>query len=159
MIAVSDTGTGMTPDVVAHVFEPFFSTKDVGKGTGLGLSMVLGFAIQSGGHVSVYTEAGVGTTIRLFLPRARSAAEPVPAESEVISEALTKGNGESVLVVEDNAAMRRVVVHQLTELNYMVNEADSASAALAKLETEAVDLLFTDAVSYTHLTLPTKRIV
>jgi PAS domain S-box-containing protein len=146
VIAVSDTGTGMTPEVVAHVFEPFFSTKEVGKGTGLGLSMVLGFAIQSGGHVSVYSEPGVGTTIRLFLPRTRSGADAVPAGSEVVPGVPPKGNGETVLVVEDNATMRRVVAHQLTELNYVVIDVDSAAAALALLETEVVDLLFTDVV-------------
>ena len=146
MIVVSDTGTGMTPEVVAHVFEPFFSTKEVGKGTGLGLSMVLGFAIQSGGHVSVYSEPGVGTTIRLFLPRTRSDADAVPAGSEVVPGVPTKGNGETVLVVEDNATMRRVVAHQLTGLNYAVIDVDSAAAALALLETEVVDLLFTDVV-------------
>jgi PAS domain S-box-containing protein len=146
MIAVSDTGTGMPPDVVAKVFEPFFSTKEVGKGTGLGLSMVLGFATQSGGHVSVYSEPDVGTTIRLFLPRTSRTAEPVATETEVVSAVRVRGNGETVLVVEDNAAMRRVVARQLSELNYVVIEADSASAALAKLETDKVDLLFSDVV-------------
>ena len=146
MIAVSDTGTGMSPEVVAKVFEPFFSTKEVGKGTGLGLSMVLGFATQSGGHVSVYSEPGEGTTIRLFLPRTSKSAEAVVEDSTAVAAEPVRGDGESVLVVEDNAAMRRVVVRQLSELNYTVVEADSASAALAKLETNAVDLLFSDVV-------------
>ena len=146
IIAVSDTGTGMAPDVVAKVFEPFFSTKEVGKGTGLGLSMVLGFATQSGGHVSVYSEPGVGTTIRLFLPRTSRSTDPAQPGTEVIAAVRVRGNGETVLVVEDNAAMRRVVARQLSELNYVVIEADSASAALAKLETETIDLLFSDVV-------------
>jgi PAS domain S-box-containing protein len=146
MISVSDTGTGMTQEVVAHIFEPFFSTKDVGKGTGLGLSMVLGFAMQSGGHVSVYSEPGVGTTIRLFLPRARSGTDPVPAEKEMVSGTPVKGGGEAVLVVEDNAAMRQVVTHQLAQLNYVVTDVDSASAALAMLEAKSIDLLFSDVV-------------
>jgi len=146
MIAVSDTGTGMTPEVLAKVFEPFFTTKEVGKGTGLGLSMVFGFASQSGGHVSIYSEPGVGTTIRLFLPRAQNTVEPdVPVGAPVpaVDEA---GHGETVLVVEDNAAMRHAVVQQLALLNYRVLETDSAPAALSVLETEKVDLVFSDVI-------------
>ncbi len=146
MIAVSDTGTGMPPEVAAKVFEPFFSTKEVGKGTGLGLSMVLGFATQSGGHVSVYSEPGEGTSIRLFLPRTTRSAEAAASRTALAAGARVRGDGEPVLVVEDNAAMRRVVARQLTELNYTVIEAESAAVALAKLETEPVALLFSDVV-------------
>jgi len=146
MIAVSDTGTGMTPDIMAKIFEPFFTTKEVGKGTGLGLSTVFGFATQSGGHVSVYSEPGVGTTIRLFLPRARLLAGAIPAADAPVSVAPARGDGETILVVEDNAVMRRVVVRQLSELNYSVYEADSGRTALDMLENGAVDLLFSDVV-------------
>src|SRR4029077_15054993 len=97
MITISDTGTGMTAEVIAKVFDPFFTTKEQGKGTGLGLSMVFGFTNQSGGHVSIYSEPGLGTTIRLFLPRAADTAEPrVPAHSPS-SIAAEKGRGETVL--------------------------------------------------------------
>ena len=122
MITVSDTGTGMTAEVIAKVFDPFFTTKEQGKGTGLGLSMVFGFVNQSGGHVSIYSEPGLGTTIRLFLPRASDTAESrVPAHS-LSPIAAEKGRGETVLVVEDNAAMRQAVVQQLALLNYRVLE-------------------------------------
>jgi PAS domain S-box-containing protein len=149
MIAVSDTGTGMTPDVVAKVFEPFFTTKEPGHGTGLGLSMVFGFATQSGGHVSVHSEPGVGTTMRLFLPRAHllvAAANPAGAVAPALPAPPKKGDGETILVVEDNAVMRRVVVRQLAELNYVVHEVDNARTALEMLENGTVDLLFSDIV-------------
>jgi CheY-like chemotaxis protein len=136
----------MTPDIMAKIFEPFFTTKEVGKGTGLGLSTVFGFATQSGGHVSVYSEPGVGTTIRLFLPRARLLAGAIPAADAPVSVAPARGDGETILVVEDNAVMRRVVVRQLSELNYSVYEADSGRTALDMLENGAVDLLFSDVV-------------
>ncbi len=146
MIAVSDTGTGMTPDVMAKVFEPFFTTKEVGKGTGLGLSMVFGFATQSGGHVSAYSEPGLGTTMRLFLPRAALLAGSTPASAPTIPMAPVRGGGETILVVEDNSLMRRAVVRQLSELNYVAHEVDSARAALEMLENGSVDLLFSDIV-------------
>ncbi len=146
MITISDTGTGMTAEVIAKVFDPFFTTKEQGKGTGLGLSMVFGFTNQSGGHVSIYSEPGLGTTIRLFLPRAADTAEPrVPAHSPS-SIAAEKGRGETVLVVEDNVAMRQAVVQQLVLLNYRVLESASAPAALAMLANERIDLVFSDVV-------------
>jgi len=143
MIEVSDTGEGMAPDVVTRIFEPFFTTKEQGKGTGLGLSMVYGFMKQSGGHINVYSERGIGTTFRLYLPRL-----PVDAAAgeQPGATAALEGNGETVLAVEDNVALRRVVVRQLHELGYRVLEADSASAALAVLEKEKIDVLFTDVV-------------
>jgi PAS domain S-box-containing protein len=143
MIEVSDSGTGIPPEVASRIFEPFFTTKGAGKGTGLGLSMVFGFIKQSGGHVSVYSEPGHGTTFRLYLPRARedisAVAQPIEAESP-------RGHGETILVVEDNVALRRLAIRQVRELGYRVQEAGSAAAALEILERERVDLLFTDIV-------------
>jgi CheY-like chemotaxis protein len=143
VIEVSDTGAGMTPDVQARIFEPFYTTKELGKGTGLGLSMVFGFIKQSGGHVGVYSEPGIGTTFRLYLPRATDEAED--AEPAAKTETPLAG-GETVLVVEDNAALRRVAVRQLTDLGYRVIEVASASDALAELAREEIDLLFSDIV-------------
>ncbi|HZT87576.1 MAG TPA: PAS domain S-box protein [Stellaceae bacterium] len=140
MIEISDTGMGMTPDVAARIFEPFFTTKEAGKGTGLGLSTVFGFLKQSAGHVNVYSEVGRGTTFRLYLPRAASgdaSEKPAPPSRAV-------GGSETILVVDDNAAMRRVVRAQLGELGYRVLEADAPAAALDLLAHEAVDLLFSD---------------
>jgi PAS domain S-box-containing protein len=140
-IEVSDSGTGMTPEVVQHIFEPFYTTKEPGKGTGLGLSMVFGFIKQSGGHIDVYSELGFGTTFRLYLPRA-VAETPRPAASQ--TTAPLRGAGESVLAVEDNSRLRQVVMRQLNELGYQPIEADGPAAALAILEREKIDLLFTD---------------
>jgi len=143
LIEVSDIGTGMTPEVMAKIFEPFYTTKAEGKGTGLGLSMVFGFIKQSGGHITVYSEPGAGTTFRLYLPRSLEGAfaEEMEPRADV-----PRAGGESVLAVEDNAALRRVVVRQLTDLGYRVVEADGAAAALALMEREKIDLLFSDVV-------------
>jgi PAS domain S-box-containing protein len=143
MIEVSDTGTGMPPEVLSRIFEPFFTTKEPGKGTGLGLSMVFGFLRQSGGHVSVYSEPGAGTTFRLYLPRATTNAQVI--DTEAVGGA-DKSRGESVLVVEDNPGVRRIVVRQLRDLEYQVFECERAAEALDVLQREAVDLLFTDIV-------------
>jgi PAS domain S-box-containing protein len=143
MIEVSDTGVGMSSEVLSQIFEPFFTTKEPGKGTGLGLSMVFGFLRQSGGHVNVYSEVGVGTTFRLYLPRAKEVSPP----REVTDTApVARGAGETVLVVEDNPAMRRIVLRQLRGLGYRALECDRAAAALDLLQRETVDLLFTDIV-------------
>jgi PAS domain S-box-containing protein len=143
MLAVSDTGAGMPPEVLAHAFEPFFSTKPEGKGTGLGLSMVYGFVKQSGGHVKIYSEVGHGTTVKIYLPRsfeAEAVKQPV-----VLAEPL--GGSETILVVEDDDGVRAVVVEMLSGLGYRVLKAADASAALTVLESGiAVDLLFTDVV-------------
>jgi PAS domain S-box-containing protein len=139
LIEISDTGTGMPPEMLNHIFDPFFTTKEQGKGTGLGLSMVFGFTKQSAGHINVYSEMGHGTTFRLYLPRDKTAAEVI----EVLQTTLHKGH-ESVLAVEDNEGLRRVVVRQLNELGYRVFEAPDGAAALKVLEREPVDLLFTD---------------
>jgi len=143
VIEVTDTGSGMPPEVLEHVFEPFYTTKAPGRGTGLGLSMVFGFLKQSGGHISVYSEPGVGTTFRLYFPRADAPAEPALTQPEAPSR---PGSGETVLAVEDNPALRRTVLRQLRQLGYRALEADGPAAALAVLASEKVDLLFTDVV-------------
>jgi len=143
MIEVTDSGTGIPPDSVSHIFEPFYTTKEQGKGTGLGLSMVFGFMKQSGGHINVYSEVGIGTTFRLYLPRVNVESGVAAAVS---SEPLARGGGETVLAVEDNANMRRIVVRQLTELGYRVLEAENVPEAIRVLESERVDLLLTDVV-------------
>jgi CheY-like chemotaxis protein len=142
MIEVSDTGTGIPPEIMTRVFEPFFTTKETGKGTGLGLSMVFGFAKQSGGHINVYSEPGKGTTFRLYLPRAEAeAARPTQSETLPVG-----GGSETILIVEDNEGIRRVVTRQLTRLGYRVIEAEDAAAALNLLDAEEIALLFTDIV-------------
>ncbi len=143
VIEVSDTGSGMTQEVISRIFEPFFSTKGRDKGTGLGLSMVFGFIKQSGGHISVYSEPGIGTTFRLFLPRMTEDVSTVEVSSAV---PLVHGRGETVLVVEDNAALRRVVMRQLGELGYRVLDAENAAEGLQVMEKESIDLLLTDVV-------------
>jgi PAS domain S-box-containing protein len=143
LIEVSDTGEGIPADYLGRIFEPFFTTKGPGKGTGLGLSMVFGFIKQSGGHINVYSEPGVGSTFRLYLPRAALQGELAdPAERGL----LTRGRGETVLVVEDNASLRRVVLRQLQELGYHPLEAENAAAAITILEGTNVDLVFSDVI-------------
>jgi PAS domain S-box-containing protein len=143
LIEVSDSGAGIAADAIEHIFEPFFTTKEQGKGTGLGLSMVFGFVKQSGGHINVYSEVGVGTTFKLYLPQAEAVAA---ADGDEELRAPVRRGDETVLVVEDNAGLRAVVMRQLTELGYTVLEAESGPAALAVLEAESVDLLFTDVI-------------
>jgi CheY-like chemotaxis protein len=143
MVAVTDTGSGMTPEVQAHVFEPFFTTKREGQGTGLGLSMVYGFVKQSGGHVKIYSEPGHGTTIRLYLPRVRQEED---LETEV-DPGSSKGGAETILVVEDDEDVRTTVVDMLSSLGYRVLRAKDAQSALAIVESGVpIDLLFTDVV-------------
>ncbi len=143
MIEVSDTGTGISPDVVPRIFEPFYTTKERDRGTGLGLSMVFGFIKQSGGHISVYSELGTGTTFRLYLPRV---TEDVSTTDERPTVRLAHGGSETVLAVEDNAALRRILVRQLEELGYRVRQAENATAALELMSEENFDLLLTDIV-------------
>lgn len=143
MLAVSDTGSGMSPEIIEKVFEPFFSTKAEGKGSGLGLSMVYGFVKQSGGHVKIYSEIGHGTTVRLYLPRATQAEdiEIAPVTGPIA------GGTETILVVEDDEDVRATVVDLLTELGYRVLKAPQAQAALSVVESGVpIDLLFTDVV-------------
>ena len=145
MLAVTDTGTGMAPEILRRVFDPFFTTKPVGKGTGLGLSMVYGFLKQSGGHVNVYSEPDKGTTVRLYLPRAASGE--ARREAPAVGESGERAGNELVLVVEDNPDMRRVAVRQLKELGYRVAEAENADRARALLdEGLRPDLMFVDVI-------------
>jgi PAS domain S-box-containing protein len=146
MLAVSDTGVGIPEDVLQHVFVPFFTTKPEGKGTGLGLSMVYGFVRQSGGHVKIYSEVGHGTTVRLYLPRAKD-GEALAREAHVETHDATQPDGATILVVEDNADVRQSVVRQLMSLGHAVLVAHDGPAALAILRSDQrVDLLFTDIV-------------
>ena len=143
MLAVTDTGCGMTPEIIEQVFEPFFTTKPEGQGTGLGLSMVYGFVKQSGGHIKIYSEPGHGTTIRLYLPRVQAVED---VATEVDAGPITGGT-ETVLVVEDDEEVRSTVVDLLAELGYRVLKARDAQSALAIVESgAAIDLLFTDVV-------------
>ncbi|MGC6400566.1 CHASE3 domain-containing protein [Sphingomonas sp. FW199] len=147
MISVSDTGSGMPPEVIQRAFDPFFTTKGVGKGTGLGLSQVYGFIKQSGGHVKIYSEEGIGTTIKLYLPRHfGQVAAPAPG-IEGGDQLPHARDGEVVLVVEDEERVRRMSVTALEELGYRVIEAADPHRALALLDQrDRIDLLFTDVI-------------
>ena len=145
LIAISDTGTGMAPEVAARVFDPFFTTKPAGKGTGLGLSQVYGFIKQSRGHIKIYSEIGAGTTAKIYLPRLIGGSEPAkraPAPS------IPKGDaGETILVVEDDPLMRQMSAGALADLGYTVLDSDGAAAALRILDSRPeIKLLFTDVV-------------
>jgi signal transduction histidine kinase/ActR/RegA family two-component response regulator len=146
MIAVTDTGAGMPPEVKAKVFEPFYTTKEVGKGTGLGLSHVHGFLKQSGGHVSIYSEVGHGTTVKLYLPRSSLAEAEAPRPA--LMEDLPAGDPATlILVVEDEERVRTLSVASLRELGYTVLHADSGAKALDILEKNpGAALMFTDIV-------------
>ncbi|WP_083197002.1 response regulator [Rhizobium sp. AC27/96] len=143
LLAVTDTGSGMPPEIIDKVFEPFFSTKAEGKGSGLGLSMVYGFVKQSGGHVKIYSELGHGTTIKLYLPRALQSEDiEVAVENGPIA-----GGTETVLVVEDDEAVRETVVALLADLGYRVLKATDAASALNVIDSGIpIDILFTDVV-------------
>jgi len=143
MLAVTDTGTGMPPEVVEQAFEPFFTTKAEGQGTGLGLSTAYGFVRQSGGHARIYSEVGYGTTIRIYLPRStETAVEPPPRPSVKL-----QGGTETILVVEDDLKVQSTVVDTLSGLGYRVLKADSTEEALTVIRSGVhLDLLFTDVV-------------
>jgi PAS domain S-box-containing protein len=145
VVAVSDTGSGMTEDTIARAFEPFFTTKEVGQGSGLGLSMVYGFAKQSRGHVRIYSEVGYGTTVKLYLPRVHDDLTE-PAAAADITPLAPKGAGK-VLVVEDEALVRRHATSQLEKLGYEVVGCANALEALDMLrQVDDFDLLFTDII-------------
>jgi nitrogen-specific signal transduction histidine kinase len=145
MVSVTDTGSGMSPDVIERAFEPFFSTKAPGKGTGLGLSQIFGFVKQSNGHVAIYSEVGHGTTVRLYLPRHAGAAAAAPVAPGLA--ATPPASGELILVVEDEPAVRRVSVQALQELGYRTLSAEDPAHALKLLADDGgIALLFTDVV-------------
>jgi signal transduction histidine kinase len=148
LIAVTDTGTGMTPEVAQRALDPFFTTKDVGKGTGLGLSQVHGFVKQSGGHIKVYTEPGEGTTIKLYFPRFFPQGDVQPPASTKSNAPPSTGTlDQVVLVVEDDEHVRALTVAMVRELGYTVLEANSGIAALRELDAHPeITLLFTDIV-------------
>lgn len=146
MLAVTDTGSGMAPDVVNRALEPFFTTKKMGHGTGLGLSMVYGFVKQSGGHVRIESTLGRGTSVQLYLPKTDAQPE---SPSEASSSELTEFSGQErcILLVEDDAGVRAVTAAALRELHFNVVEADNGSRALDIIDREpSIDLLFTDIV-------------
>jgi CheY-like chemotaxis protein len=144
LLCVSDTGSGMTPEVMARAFEPFFTTK-TGKGSGLGLSMVYGFAQQSKGHVKIYSEPGRGTTIRLYLPRAAAKSGAASVQKQDLLQAARPN--ERILVVEDNTEVRETVVRQLRDLGYDTLEAPGGKEAIDILiSDERIDLMFSDVV-------------
>ena len=141
-LCVTDTGTGMPPDVVAKAFDPFFTTKPLGKGTGLGLSMIYGFVRQSGGQVRAYSEVGKGTTMCIYLPRHTGVVDDDAAPEEA---AVERGFGETVLVVDDEPNVRMLVSEVLTEQHYRNLEAKDGRSAFAILELgKRIDLMITD---------------
>jgi len=145
MLGVSDSGTGIPPEALKHVFEPFFTSKEVGKGSGLGLSMVYGFAKQSGGNATIYSEAGKGTTVKIYLPR--STAKDNASDSSDDAGNIPTAQGERILVVEDNPDVRILAVALLSDLGYEIIEAGSAQAGLdAMTHAAGIDLLLTDVV-------------
>ena len=144
LVAVSDTGTGMSPDVLEKVFEPFFTTKPEGKGTGLGLSMVFGFVKQSGGHIKIDSEVGHGTTVEIYLPRS---LEMLAEAVDELEPAMLEGGSETILVVEDDLDVQDTVVAMLRQLGYSVLKANDAVGGLAIVESGIpVDLLFSDVI-------------
>jgi len=157
MVAVSDTGAGMSPELLERVFQPFFTTKAQGKGSGLGLAMVYGFIKQSGGHISIYSEVGHGTAVKMYLPRKFATGEavpevagvapvlPSPATAEVVAEPAPRRP--KILVVEDQEAVRAVACGFLEDFGYDIVEAEDGLQALARLqETPDIDLMFSDVV-------------
>jgi PAS domain S-box-containing protein len=142
-IFITDTGTGMAPETAAQAFEPFFTTKEMGQGTGLGLSQVYGFIKQSGGHVRIYSEVGEGTTVKLYLPRYRGAEDVTDRSPE--TREICRGQGEVVLVVEDDPDVRDYTVEMVSELGYTVLSAVDGASALRQLDSHReAALLFTD---------------
>jgi CheY-like chemotaxis protein len=143
VVSVSDTGTGMAPDVMAKAIDPFFTTKPVGQGTGLGLSMIYGFVKQSGGHIRIESELGFGTTVKLYLPRTLQDA----VDLEISTAESPRGRGETILVVEDDNAVRLILCDALEELGYKVIAASDARPALPILKSDQrIDLMISDVV-------------
>jgi PAS domain S-box-containing protein len=143
-VCVTDTGTGMSPDVIAKAFDPFFTTKPLGEGTGLGLSMIYGFARQSGGQVRIYSEVGQGTTMCIYLPR-HTGDDSVDEDVVLLAPSVPGGEGEVVLVIDDEPTIRMLIAEVLAESGYAVIEAPDGPAGLRVLESNArIDLLITD---------------
>ena len=145
MIAISDTGSGMPPEVLQRAFGPFFTTKDIGKGTGLGLSMVYGFAKQSKGPAAIYSEVGHGTTVKRYLPKSSGVAERTDAASPQAKTPLKRGR-ETLLVVEGDEAVRDFLAAALRSVGYEVLEAADGEAARTQLSAGGISLLITDVV-------------
>jgi CheY-like chemotaxis protein len=144
LIAITDSGAGMSAETIDHAFEPFFTTKEAGKGTGLGLSQVYGFMKQSEGHIKIYSEPGEGTTIKLYLPRRDGNEAPVSADDHESSD---HARGETILIVEDDDGVRQYAAEILRDLNYQIIEAKDSAAALRLLDADKkFDLLLTDVV-------------
>jgi signal transduction histidine kinase/ActR/RegA family two-component response regulator len=145
LLAISDTGKGMSPAILERAFEPFFSTKEAGKGSGLGLSMVYGFVKQSEGHIKIYSEEGFGTTVKIYLPRA-NAIDSAEAQTQLAESHSARGH-ELILVVDDNERMLAVTLKQLADLGYRTLASANAKEALSVLEEHPeIDLLFTDVI-------------
>nr|WP_312600641.1 ATP-binding protein [Pseudomonas luteola] len=141
---VSDTGTGMSPEIIERIFDPFFTTKPIGRGTGLGLSMIYGFAKQSGGQVRVLSEPGKGTTMKIYLPRYAGSVE-AGAEQVRSGDAPRTRKGETVLIVDDEPTVRMLIKEVLEELGYRAIEAADGASGLAILSSAAhIDLLISD---------------
>ena len=144
-LLVSDTGTGMTPEILARAFDPFFTTKEVGKGTGLGLSMVYGFVKQSGGHVRIYSEVGLGTTVKIHLPAGGSAGEGERLDADNPERA--PSGQETILVVEDDDSVRGTIVAMLQSLGYRVLTAADGASGLKAIECHGeIAVLLTDVI-------------
>jgi CheY-like chemotaxis protein len=145
VVAVADTGIGMSREIVEKVFEPFFTSKDVGKGSGLGLSMVYCFVNQSGGHVTIDSTEGEGTTVNLYLPRCEAVAAETVEHADQVE--MPEARGETILIVEDDPDVREISVDLLSSLGYTILEAIDGQSALSIAENETpIDLLFTDVV-------------
>jgi CheY-like chemotaxis protein len=146
MIAVTDDGVGMTAEVATRAFEPFYTTKEVGKGSGLGLSMVYGFVKQSNGHVSIYSEPGLGTTVRIYLPHVGTKGQKSSDQVPTDEKSVPRGH-ETILVAEDDPFVRSSVILRIESLGYSVVAAVNGNDALLKLRANPnIDMLFTDIV-------------
>jgi len=145
LLCVSDTGTGMSKEIMEHAFEPFFTTKDVGKGSGLGLSMVYGFVKQSGGYINLYSEQGLGTSIKIYLPRCTE--NQLKKSSHMFNAEIPKGNGETILILEDDKEVLILAAKILQSLNYEVIPTNDTETALqVLLSNQKVDLILSDVV-------------